>query len=178
MDRSSRELWAALPPKVARVEPADTLLPAVTGTLVTSPLVWATTVWRRASSKLPLPAQAMSPTAAVAELAAVRAPGLSTRIFTCRTNAPPLPTRSAEETDSTVPGRVSMVPAMVTWALWPAESRWASAEWKGSTTIRVEVSATSAMGVPGETRSPRWTRTCWTTPEAEARTVRLDARSS
>ena len=53
---------------------------------------------------------------AVAELAEVRAPGLSTRIFTCRTRAPPFPTSSAEEMDSTVPDSTSMVPAMVTWA--------------------------------------------------------------
>ena len=57
MAMSSRLLWAAVPPRVARAVPADTLLPAVTGTSVTSPLAWATTVWRRASSKLALPAQ-------------------------------------------------------------------------------------------------------------------------
>ena len=88
----------------------------MTWTAVTSPEVWATTVWRVFSSKEPLPAQAMSPTVAVAELAEVRAPGLSTRIFTCRTRAPPFPTSSAEEMDSTVPDSTSMVPAMVTWA--------------------------------------------------------------
>ena len=122
MDMSSRELWTAAPPRVARADPADTPLPAVTWTCVTSPLAWATTVWRRASSKLALPAQAISPTTAVAESAAVRAPGLLIRIFTWRTRAPPGPTSSAEDTDSTVPGSVSMVPAMVTSALWPARS--------------------------------------------------------
>ena len=82
--------------------------------MTTSPLPVATTVWVRLASKVPLPAQAMLPTLAVAVVEVVRAPGFCTRIFTWRTRAPPLPTRSALATDSTVPVSVSSVPASVT----------------------------------------------------------------
>ena len=54
----------------------------------------------------------------------------------------------------TVPGRVSREVERVTWALWPTEMPAASADWKGTVRVMVEVSEMSAMGEPAETRSP------------------------
>ena len=59
---------------------------------MTSPPAWAVMVWLRRASKVPPAAQEAVPTLAVALVASVSAPGLFTRIFTCRTKAPPLPT--------------------------------------------------------------------------------------
>ena len=124
----SKALEAVEPPSTARASPAATRLPAVTSTSVTSPLVWAVMVWRELAWSLPPAAQAMSPTRAVALWSGDRAPGLCSRSFTWRTRLPPLPTRSAVDTDSTVALRVSMVPSRVTVAFWPRVRRAASVD--------------------------------------------------